>query len=74
MAPELKVAAGIEKGDIDIEDSKQSLINTIMSYVGGVVDDIMEEEQEVNETSAMAAGAVAGAPRSPWENLDYEEA
>ena len=74
MAPELKVAAGIEKGDIDIEDSKQSLINTIMSYVGGVIDDIMEEEQEVNETSAMAAGAVAGAPRAPWENLDYEEA
>ena len=74
MAPELKVATGIEKGDIDIEDSKQSLINTIMSYVGGAIDDIMEEEQEVNEVSAMAAGAVAGAPRSPWENLDYEEA
>ena len=55
--PELKVAAGIERGDINIEDSKQSLINTIMSYISSTLDDIMKEEQEVNEASAGAAGA-----------------
>ena len=71
--PELKVAAGIERGDIDIEDSKQSLINTIMSYIDGTLDDIMKEE-EVNEASAMAAGAIeGGAGRAPWGNINYEE-
>ena len=75
--PELKVAAGIERGDIDIQDSKQSLINTIMNYVSETLDNIMKEE-EVNEASAMAGGAVAvGATdggNSPWGKIDYEKA
>ena len=58
-APELKIAAGIESGDINIDDTKKSLVNTIMSYIGSTIDDIMEE-QDLSEASVMAAGAVAG--------------
>ena len=61
VAPELKLAPGIEKSNIDIEDTKKSLFNIIMSYVENILSDIVvKEEQEINEMSAMAAGAVAG--------------
>ena len=58
-APELKVAAGIESGDINIDDTKKSLVNTIMSYIGSTIDDIMKD-QDLSEASAGATGAVGG--------------
>ena len=68
VASELKPASDIEKDNIDIEDVKKSLFNSIMSHVGEVINNIVKEE-EVNETAAMASGAISG----HMGNKFYEE-
>jgi len=68
---DLKVSAETKKKDIDVEDAKKSLFNTMTCYINEIFDEVVQEEQEVNETSSAAAGMVGGFVGRMWEE-EYE--
>ena len=72
--PQLKTISDIEKGDIDVDDLKHSLINTMTSYIKQIVGDAGFMKKEVTqEASAGAGGAVAGhLAASAMEIENYE--
>jgi hypothetical protein len=66
IAPELKVASGAEKSDINTEEVKQKLFTAIMPYIDDIFASVVTEE-EMNEISSMGAGMVEIGAGGAWD-------
>jgi len=65
----VEIEGETKKKNIDDEDTKKSLFNTMTSYINEIFDEVVQEE--VNEASSAAAGMAGGFAGRMWEE-EYE--